>query len=255
MKFTWANICERGILVSNFSVTRNGFREFYTFWTFFSRIFTWRDVPPENCTLRILLCAFREVDFGFGRLYILEYSTQMLWNSSIKQTELLPPFFFGFFVGLTVNLFVFEHAFVTEFASRFRFAILTCERMPTIIWRVRTVSFETMSARFLKSPSWKFTNSRKLPFRSFLSVSETWFLGCSTIAILRISSFSMRRRIPKWELPCKPRCKYCNFLRISFQFIRSWSKSSCVQNHGLALCRCKTSWISKEKCWRFIRCK
>ena len=30
MKFTWANISERRILVSSFSVTRNSFREFYT---------------------------------------------------------------------------------------------------------------------------------------------------------------------------------------------------------------------------------
>ena len=30
MKFTWANISERRILVSNFRVTRNSFREFHT---------------------------------------------------------------------------------------------------------------------------------------------------------------------------------------------------------------------------------
>ena len=30
MKFTWANISERRILVSNFGMTRNSFREFHT---------------------------------------------------------------------------------------------------------------------------------------------------------------------------------------------------------------------------------
>ena len=96
-------------------------------------------------------------------------------------------------------------------------------------------------------------------------ISETWFLGCSTMlcmrgripmwkrpckswcknhAILRISFFCMRGRIPSWKRPCKSRCKYCETLSISIQVIRSHKKSSCFQKLGLASCRCKTFWIS-----------
>ena len=45
----------------------------------------------------------------------------------------------------------------------------------------------------------------------------------------RISSFCMKGRIPSWKLPCNSRCMYCKCLSISFHFIRSCSKSSCVQ--------------------------
>ena len=72
-------------------------------------------------------------------------------------------------------------------------------------------------------------------------------------AILRISCFCMRGKIPHWKLPWKSRCKNCKILRVSFQFICSLCKSPCVRRHGLAWCWCHTSRISKESCWRFTR--
>ena len=57
MRFTWANVSERRILVSNFCVTRNSLREFYTFdWS-------------------LHVCALPEN--RLRRLHVLKYATQL----------------------------------------------------------------------------------------------------------------------------------------------------------------------------------
>ena len=57
MRFTWANVSERKIWVSNFSVTRNSFYEFNTLdWSLHVRAL------PEN---------------ELRRLHVLKYTTQL----------------------------------------------------------------------------------------------------------------------------------------------------------------------------------
>ena len=69
MRFTWANIYERRILVSNFSVTCNCLREFYTLDWF---LHVW--ALPEN---------------GLRRLHVLKYTTQVScvgWSTSTRSS-------------------------------------------------------------------------------------------------------------------------------------------------------------------------
>ena len=57
MRFTWTNVTERGILVSNFSMTRNSLLELYTL-----DRFQHVSALPEN---------------GLRRRHVLKYATHM----------------------------------------------------------------------------------------------------------------------------------------------------------------------------------
>ena len=66
-------------------------------------------------------------------------------TSSIKQ-PILSTSFLQLFIGL-ISLHVPEQTLVADFASRFRFVILTCGRMPIITRRIRAIPFKVILAR------------------------------------------------------------------------------------------------------------
>ena len=79
---------------------------------------------------------------------MLEY-----WNSNILISSIrlliLSTTFLRLLAGLTVNISVSEQTLVAEFASRFRFLILTYGRMPTVTRRIRAIPFHVFFARSL----------------------------------------------------------------------------------------------------------
>ena len=83
------------------------------------RIFTWRDVPLENCALRFGpkdFVPFRKIELVLAALRP-GIRNLPAWNSSIWRQNLYHKFRFRFFVGLTVNLSVHKSALFTGFAS------------------------------------------------------------------------------------------------------------------------------------------
>ena len=90
-------------------------------WTRSFPIFTWCKVPFEKCMLRFgpkIFVLFREIDLDFGGTP--SWNTQPnCFEFFNKASEPLSPLFFGFFVGLTVSLFVPQYALFAECASRF----------------------------------------------------------------------------------------------------------------------------------------
>ena len=116
--------------------------------------------------LYVVPCALGGVDGAiWSQFSALPLNRLLRWLSSVswdtqpncidsfnKVTDPFPPLFFD---GLPVSLSMSEQTFVGEFASRFRYVILTYGRMPKKTRRIRAISFEVTSARFLTFPSWR----------------------------------------------------------------------------------------------------
>ena len=146
MRFTWANISERRILVSNFNVTCNSFREFHTLDWF---LHVWA-LPQNRRRLR--------------RLHIQEYATLLscTWWVSVHNLSpcslvMLIPFQHGHctyviilfrpFTWLFINLTMCKRALFTKSATTLGLVEQAFWRVPLFTEWIGASSFEVILAR------------------------------------------------------------------------------------------------------------